>query len=198
MSSKSHQYALFASDQSSLPRLHASASGWCLQINASHLVQLSTPCAQVTPPAICLQILSLPPHVHPFLNRVTVQAELLRAAANPPANGGALAHMQNNAPPVLNSQASMPIMLGSLMRHNSVASFRSSQKSPEAGAEGSSAVDALSAVWAQPVRGTYSRFFGQTGLAEEPILAPAPGDAPGGALPFHPLNVVATQRRGLV
>ena len=127
-------------------------------------------CLQVTPPAICLQLLSLPPSVYPSLNRVTVQGELMRASLNPPPQGGALPNMQ--MPHVIRSQASMPIMLGSLLHHQaSIPSFR--QKIPELEMS-SDVVDALAAMWIQPVRGTYSRFFGQSTLSDEPILAPVP------------------------
>lgn len=138
---------------------------------------------QVTPPAICMQLLSLPVAAHPAVDRASIQQELLRACQNPPAHGGALFSLQ--LPQAIHHQASMPIMLGSLLHQASMPSFR--QKVPEA-ADASGTVDALATMWMQPVRGTYSRFFGQSSPLDVPVLAPVPQlDGRRGVGPGHRL-----------
>ncbi|KAK9806020.1 hypothetical protein WJX73_006019 [Symbiochloris irregularis] len=157
-----------------------------------HLASCHRALSQVTPPAICMQLLSLPGAVAHLLDREAIQQELLRACHAPPAHGGAIMPMQNASPHhALASQDSLPIMLGSLMHQpsmglglmsqHSLPSFRL-QKAAE-GAEAGGVVDGLGVLWVQPVRGTYSRFFGQSNSLDEPFLIDSIGEkGSGGAV----------------
>ena len=118
-----------------------------------------------------MQLLSLPQTVYPSLDRAAIQGELMRACLHPLPRGGAIPNLQLSRGGGLHHQASIPIVLGSLHHQASMPSFR--QKEPEA-ADSSGVVEALATMWTQPVRGTYSRFFGQSSPLDEPVLAPVP------------------------